>query len=430
MPPAASRLAICLALALIGSCPSAGQMIARLPDPADAASSSDLVGIYRDARRHDPQFQAAVAERDVNLQTANQSLTQYLPSASYQMTSVPTENTTRQIVQLTQPIASLDRYAAFKQRGPRRNFAEATFGVADQKLATRLLTEVGNYIKAVESIRLSTAKIDALQQQSARADKLYKAGLGTVTDARDIEVRYQQAVADRYLLESEQLAAAARVASITGSAVKPGDFSLVRQQGTIRLQPLPLYFDQQEGGNPTIAVARATERIGKLEALRAKGALLPTVGLSAVYTRTQGRADRYVGVSVLAPLAPAGYFQVRSASAAAKRAFEQRRQAEQEAHVDLERLYALVEGGQKALVASAGAISAAELSVAANTKSYEGGVRTSVDVVNAIQTLYQVKSDYVGTTVQVSNNLLALLLLSGTPTEEALAITQKFLFGN
>jgi protease secretion system outer membrane protein len=69
------------------------------------------------------------------------------------------------------------------------------------------------------------------------------------------------------------------------------------------------------------------------------------------------------------------------------------------------------------------------LSVEANTKSFEGGVRTTIDVVNAIQTLYTVRSTYVTSATQVAVNLLTLLLVSGDDTADAMDVTQKFLFG-
>lgn len=412
--------------------PVAAQMIARLPDPAVAgteAPQTDLVEAWRSGREYDPTFRSAAAERQVNLATANQALTMYLPSASYQMTSVATENTTRQIVTVTQPIFSVDRYASVRERGPRKRFAEATFGVADQNLATRLLTEVTNYLKAVESSKLNNAKIDALQKQADRSQKLYKNGLGTITDARDIQVRYEQAQANAILLVSEEKAAASRVQAITGKKVRPGDFAFPDRLGVIHLDGLQGYIERQLIENPSIIVARQNERIGRFEALKAKGSLLPTIGMSATYTTSRGTSDQYVGLSVQAPLAPGGIFQVRAANATARRATEQRRQAEEQARVDLERLYELVQGGQQALMISEKAISSAELSVEANTKSYEGGVKTNVDVVNAIETVYQVKNDYVVAAAQLAVNLLNLLLLSGDDTADALDVTQRFLFG-
>ncbi|MBW8910934.1 MAG: TolC family protein [Sphingomonas sp.] len=428
MQVAASALAL---VPIVADCQA--QMIARLPDPATSPQGpvqNDLVDAWRSARDYDPQFRSAVAQRQVNIATANQGLTQYLPSASYQMTSVATENTTRQIVSVTQPLFSVDRYATIREIAPRKRFANATLAVADQNLANRLLTEVTAYIAAVENARANGAKIDALQKQADRSQKMYQSGLGTITDARDIQVQYEAAQANGILLASAAKASAARIGAITGKKVGPLDFRFPEKLGTIHLDTLSAYVDRQVRDNPAIIVALQNERVGRFEALKAKGSLLPTVGLSATYTNASNTgSSSYAGFSVSAPIAPGGFFQVRAANATARGAIEQRRQAVQQARVDLERLYEQVNGGQEALVISAKAIETAQLSVEANTKSFEGGVRTTVDVVNAIQTLYTVRSAYVTQATQLAVNLLTLLLVSGDDTADAMEVAQKFLFG-
>ena len=92
-------------------------------------------------------------------------------------------------------------------------------------------------------------------------------------------------------------------------------------------------------------------------------------------------------------------------------------------------LSALVNAGQRALNISRKAINSAELSVQATRKSYEGGVRTNVDVVNAIQTVFEVKSQYVTSATTVADNMLNMLLLAGVEPTEALTTTQRFLLG-
>ena len=156
---------------------------------------------------------------------------------------------------------------------------------------------------------------------------------------------------------------------------------------------------------------------------------VPVVGASATYTNRAGASDSFVGLSINAPLNAGSFFQVGAANASRRRAFEERRQVQERASTELQRLYAMVDGGQQALAISAKAVGSAELSVEANTKSFEGGVRTSVDVVNAIQTVFEVKSTYVTSATTLALNYLNLLLLSGEDTETAMAETQRFLFG-
>jgi protease secretion system outer membrane protein len=158
--------------------------------------------------------------------------------------------------------------------------------------------------------------------------------------------------------------------------------------------------------------------------------MLPIVGLSATLSRRNGINDSFVGVSVSAPLNAGSFFQSSAARATEARSLEERRQVEEKAEVELQRLLALVEGGTAALAINAQAITAAQLSVEANSKSYDGGVRTSVDVVNAIQTIYEFRNAYVVAAAGVAANLLNVLLLAGTPPDEALAQTQLFLFGH
>jgi len=387
----------------------------------------DLVSAYDLGRDNDPTYQAAIAERDVNRETAGQTITAYLPQASYSYNNIPTEGGARHVATVTQPILSISGLATLKQRGPRRAYADATLEVRAQDLATRTMTAVADIIKATEAIALNDARITAFRTQSARADRLYQSGQGTVTDARDIAVRYEQALANRILLQSDLIAASTRLKSITGQPVPERAFRLPDQFGAVRLEAAEAYLGRQEAANPQIEAARQTERINRLEARRIRGSIFPVVGASATYTRRNELSDSYVGISVSAPLNAASLFQVGAANATVRRSFEERRLVEERARTELERLHALVDGGRQALAINAKAIAAAELSVEANSRSYEGGVRTNVDVVNAIQTVFEVKNAYVQAATTLATNYLNLQLLAGVDPEDALATTQAFL---
>jgi protease secretion system outer membrane protein len=180
---------------------------------------------------------------------------------------------------------------------------------------------------------------------------------------------------------------------------------------------------------PQVKTARLSERIAELEARKAKGALLPTVQGTASYIIAGNTRFSYLGLSVVAPVTAGAFFQAGSASAQANRASEDRRKIEDQTRVSIGRLRALVIGGQQALEASARAVEAAELSITANKKSYEGGVRTNLDVVNAIQTSFEVKSQFVTSSLQVGDNLINLYLLTGMDPAKAMEQVQRFLFG-
>lgn len=408
----------------IGPVPQKGR---RATQESIAAGGLDILSAYELGERNDATFRAALAEHDANREIANQTIAGYLPTAGYNYQNIPTESGARHVLSVTQPLVSLSGIATLRQRAPRRRYAEATLQVRAQDLATRLITAVTDIIKANEATTLNDVRINSLKQQSDRADRLYKRGLGTVTDARDIEVRYEQALANRALLKSDQIAAAARMRSITGAPPPDKAFLLPPQFGPIELSSVDAYLARQEEDNPALAAARETEHISKLESDRIRGSFLPTVGVSATYTRYQGQNQSYVGLSVNAPLNGGTFFEASQAAATKRRSYEERRQTEEKARTELQRLHALVDGGYQALLISAKAIESAKLSVEANSKSYEGGVRTSVDVVNAIQTQFEVQNAYVQSATTLAENYLNLLLLAGEDPEDSLQAVQKFL---
>lgn len=396
---------------------------------ASSAGAVDLVEAYNLARKHDPQFMSASAERDINIASSRQSLAAYLPQASYSMTNIPTDNQTRQVLSITQPIFSLDRLATVRQQGPRRAFAKSTYSVREAELAQRVFKAIFDLIRANENVKLNQAKVSALREQSERSARMYSAGQGTVTDSRDIEVRYEQAMANQLLFEGEAAAANNKLSTMIGEAPGALDFQLPDQNGEVDILSVGEYVGALRTSNPQIIASRQSERVSELDAQRVKGGLFPTVNATASKTYTGKDDISYVGISVTAPITAGGFIQAGSASAQARRATDERMKVEQDVQVNFERLYALVNAGQKALNISRKAINSAELSVQATRKSYEGGVRTNFDVVNAIQTAFEVKSQYVTSATTVADNMLNMLLLAGTDPSQALTTIQRFLLG-
>jgi protease secretion system outer membrane protein len=284
-------------------------------------------------------------------------------------------------------------------------------------------------IRANENVKLNQAKVSALREQSERSARMYSAGQGTVTDSRDIEVRYEQAMANQLLFEGEAAATNNKLSTMIGEAPGALDFQLPDQNGEVDILSVGEYLGALRSSNPQIIASRQSERVSELDAQRVKGGLFPTVNATASKTYTGKDDISYVGISVTAPITAGGFIQAGSASAQARRATDERMKVEQDVQVNFERLYALVNAGQKALNISRKAINSAELSVQATRKSYEGGVRTNFDVVNAIQTAFEVKSQYVTSATTVADNMLNMLLLAGTDPSQALTTTQRFLLG-
>lgn len=392
-----------------------------------AAQTGPLTDALSLALRHDPVFQAAKAERDANMSGAQAAGAAYYPQfqASYQQLEI--ENSARQTYAISQPLIHAEKLATYKEAGPREGLARATYELREQELATRLFKAVSDLIKNKESLRLNQAKIDALLKQAESAKKAHELGQGTVTDWRDAQVRLEQARADSLSLEVQINAGSRSITAMTGEPSDRLALQLPRQARSLAIKSLDAFVAQGLSANPQIVVALQNHKLAQINTLRADGAVLPV--LNGVYTTTSNNmaSNNYFGLTVSLPLQVSSLYQMRAAAANANKSQEQARDAEEKTRLEVHRYWSLVNAGLRELPIRLGAIEAAQLSVQANEKSFKGGVRSQIDVLNSIQTLFQVQQDYVNAVLSLADNYLNLLLQSASPTPQAIAQVQSFL---
>ena len=392
------------------------------------AQALDLLADYQRATAYDPAFQTALAERAANQSSATQSYTAYAPVGSYNNSRIQTDTSNRTTLTISQPVLNYEALSTFRQAEPRKGYAEATFVIKQQELATRLLKAANAVILANENLKLNNSKIQALNQQYMAAKRKLELGQGTITDQRDIEVKVAQAKSLQIGFKNQLDTAAKQYAAITGERPNVAEFVLTEQHGKVALKPSEDYVDPALQNSPAILAAKFSERVAELDVEKATGSLMPTFSASYTDTKSGGVSNRYTGVVVNLPLGASAFFVRQGVSANFLKAKETRRDAEEKARVEVERLRSQVDTAFESLAIQLDAIKAAELSVEANVKSYEGGVRSAVDVINATQTVFQVKSDYVTAVAAQTENLLALMNLASSNPMDSLETAYKFLF--
>jgi outer membrane protein TolC len=395
---------------------------------AGQAHALDLMVDYQKAKTYDPTFQTAVAERQANQASATQARVAYLPQGNLSNQRLQTDTSTRQTLTISQPIIDLGNFATFRMAEPRQGFAEATFLVKQQDLAMRLFKASNAIILANENLKLNAAKMAALDQQALAAKRKLELGQGTVTDLRDIEVKAAQAKSQQLTFKTALDVAAKQYAAITGERPKVQEFVLDSKDRTIKLLPVTEYVDQALQNNPALLAARFSERVAELDVQRATGAFLPVLSATHSRSRTTGQDISYSGVLVNVPLQASNIFARQSVEANYLKAKESTRDTEEKTRVEVEKLREQIETGLEALKIQKDAIAAAELSLEANKKSYEGGVRSAVDILNATQTVFQVKSDYVTFLTNQAESILSLLHQVSPESGDTLVVADKFLF--
>jgi protease secretion system outer membrane protein len=353
----------------------------------------------------------------------------YYPTLQASSSRLDFEGGERRTITLSQPLISAEKFATMKEAEPRAQLAQATFLVREQDLALRLFKSVAEVIRAVESLSTNGSRIEALQQQAAAARKSYELGQGTITDLRDTQVRLDQARATDLSIKARRSAAERQYASIVGASLPPRAYSLAREKRDVRLAGVDSYMSVALEINPQIVTARTNARLGELGVMRARGAFLPTLSANVVQsTLSGGTGSTFTGVVLSLPLQPSSFLNVSGTEANLNKLKEMVREAEQQVRLDVERLLTFVDAGRGETDIRLDAIRSAELSVTANEKSFAGGVRTTIDVLNSIQALYQTREEYVNAVLTLAENLLMVRLKVVMPVQECLNEVSSLLF--
>ena len=394
-----------------------------------AAIAGPISAGFAKALQNDSQFLAASAERDSAEYAAAAGVAQYAPELRATRVQGETESAARTTYTVSQPIFDSSRLVSVFENDPRRKLAEATYLSREQDLAQRYFKAVAESMKAVEYVRLNHARITAVQQQARSAKRSFESGIGTITDLRDAEVRLNQAEASQASLIAQKNHAFRQLALMLGEMPSESFLTLPLDAPKLPLPESQVSKQLAVESGTQMEAARQNQRLAELGAIRAKGAFLPV--LSFVHQRSEINNTRsnYSGMSVTIPIGLSSALQASSASAAALKQRYQTEDTENKVRLDVERLLDSVNAGFAEVDIRLQAISAAELSVESNERSYKGGIKSTVDVLNAIQTLVQTRQDYVTAKLALAENLLNLKLQMAVPTADAISETEVLLRG-
>lgn len=403
-----------------------GVLLLAIAAPAWAGSLTDGFG---KALKNDPTYQAALAEFESGTLDATKAGRAYWPEVGLKMGERTESTGMQRTVQVAQPLVDANRYATMRGADPLRFKADATLRQREGELVVRYYKAVADWVGARESLRFNKAKLEAYEQQVLGAQRALDLGTGTVTDLRDAQVRLVQAQAESLSLKAKLDAAERQYQALTGETTPAAGFALAREKRGVTLPALNTLMQSAQTDNPSVILARQSERLADLDVTRKYGQFLPKLNMIAKQTSVDGGASaQYVGVSFEFPLQSGNLLDVSMAKANLQKASEELRAAEQRAGLDSQRLHALVEAGRIESDIRLDVIAAAELSLRANEKSFSGGVRSRLDVLNGIQQLAQTQMEYVTARLALGENLVSLHVLLATPAMDVLKQVELVIF--
>lgn len=401
--------------------PVAALMAAAAWQPAAQAQTFEQS--LQAASTADAQYTAALAGVAGRRVQSKQAGSAYYPSAaaSFNQADVSANGRTTRSISVSQPLFSYDRYLTLKQADPLAALAEADLAQANNDLALRVFLAMADIVRYREQIRALTVQIDGLQEQFRRATRMRELGQGTVTDVSDFQVRVAISQANRVSLRNALDAADRAYTLLTGLRA---DVPRLEAQVPVWTDARSLDFllDEVRANAPSARTAQLNVTLAEIALRRVKAQYLPQVSaqIANIHTTigdsTTATSTNRLSITFSAPLGFSPYYDNQRAETELIRAQETLRYAKDSLATEVTRLDAAVRSYRDEIGIRQQALDGARLSVDANVKSYQGGVKTNIDVITSYQTLADAEVSLVNSRLSLSEAELRIeLLVLGPP---------------
>jgi outer membrane protein len=383
------------------------------------ARAADLVSVYHDALTSDPVFQSARAQYQAGLEKLPQARSGYLPlisgtASAFRNDVAPeiaqnfTYNTTTYAVTLSQPVFRLQNWIAIGQAKQQVLQAEAGLAGAGQDLILRVAQAYFDVLLAQDNVALSESQKVAISEQLAQAKRNFEVGTATIVDTLEAQARYDQAnakeISDKNDLEVKRRALQQLLATVPQS--------LAPLKEPLVLEPpspadIEAWVKEADKSSFTVVSARANAEIAREEVDRQKAGHLPTLDATASYGRVYNPAASSagaigatidtgsLGLTLSVPIFAGGLTQsrVREALANRDRADQDLENAQRTVAQSVRQNFLNVTSGIAQVRALEQALTSTQSQLDSTILGRDVGVRTSVDVLNAQQQVYQTRRD-------------------------------------
>lgn len=380
-----------------------------------------LLDAYALALRHDPTFQAAIAERDAGLESQTIGRAGLLPRLSWSYSNQRNDSQVTaggqrvdrdyrsyaSVLSLQQPLFDYSAWADYRQGVARTLLADERFRGRSQELAVRLFEAYSQALLSDERIALARAQRRALVERLHLNQRLVRAGEGTRTDELETEARLALAEAELIQAQDDLDIALRALEAIVGEPLAHSDLQPLLDDFPIQ-PPQPARFeawrDLAVAGNAELAAQRRAVEVAAQGIEKQRAGHLPTLSLVASSRLTSSDSEsaynqQYdtdsIGIQLSVPLFAGGGVSAatRQASAAHTQAGFELDAQTAELLTRLRQQFNLCNSAAARVRAYRLAVSAAETLVQATRKSVVGGERVNLDVLDAEQQLHGARRD-------------------------------------
>ena len=427
---------------------------------AAPACAEDLLQIYREAQLNDPTLAAARANWEATQERVPQARAGLLPNvnlsastnANYFGTSADTDPRVRidrsfgaggVTVSASQPLYRYANTVAYSQAVQQVEQADYTLASARQDLILRVATAYFDVLLAQFNVELAESQKAAVSEQLAQAKRNFEVGVATITDTNEAQAKYDSIVAQEIIarndLENKRTALRAIIGRFPTDLKRlgPGFEPALPSPNS-----LDVWVDRALSENLAVRIAQYNADIATLEIERQRAGRLPTVDLVAsanaqgfnasVNSNAAGEQHQVaIGLALTVPLYQGGFVdsKVREALALQENARQNLEVARRNALFGAQTGFSGVTSAAASVKAFEQALASAQTAYESNKTGLEVGVRTTLDVLNVQQTVFQTRRDLAQAYFNYLVGLLRLKAAAGTLNEQDLEDVNRRLQG-
>ena len=432
---------------------------------ATNAAAEDLMEIYRAAQQNDAVLASARATWTATQERLPQARAGLLPNVNanaatnYNMvrnevrTQPPIVGSDRFFtfggtISASQPIFRLQNVVVYREAGQQVVQADYVLASAQQDLILRVAQAYFDVLLAQFTVELTETQKSAVSEQLAQARRNFEVGVATITDTNEAQARFDTITAQEIAARNDLDNKITALRVIIGRA--PGELKRLGA-GFEPALPEPnnpdYWADRALKDNYAVRIAQANRDIAALEVERARAAHMPTVDLVASWNQagatgavssggsvtsadTRSRTA-ILGLQFAVPIYQGGAIQSRVREAMA---LEER--SRQDLETNRRNALFLAQTGFAGVTSAAASIKAFEQALVSAQTAYESnrlglevGVRTTLDVLNVQQNVYQTRRDLAQAYFNYIVGMLRLKAAAGTLSDTDLEEMNRRLAG-
>lgn len=340
-------------------------------------------------------------------------------------------------LELKQALYSKDKFSKIDIADAEYLVAESEYKMAHQDMIMRVATTYFEVLSAQDNLNFAKAERQVITEQLQIIEQRYKVGKSTETDLLEAQASHDLAFADVILARDDYKDALEGLTQLTGrrhSQIAQLSPSFI----LTKLEPANLkhWVEAASRNNLQLQAERYSILMHKHEIEQQQAGHYPTLDLVAKYRieETGGRFgdsnidDQSIGLELDIPIYSGG--QVNSRIRTAHLKLNESRFRLQKTHRKVvrqtQRAYRAIINSVNRINALKQAVVSTNAALAAITKGYEIGTRTTADVLDAQRELFKTKRDYSADRYNYALNYLQIKNISGLLSKDDLVIMDQW----